>query len=174
MAFWSVRATAPSADVVEQGDGAAQFDLEPVALFGAGRVTEGWIDPLGHRMTELLNEHRNLRITTDEDDPSAWQTYELEQLVAVAPPPHPPNPAQRVSRRRHRIVLHAAPYRILGTAHLPPGADVKAFLARSPQRWLPLTDCILTAEDGELEVEVEVAIVNVGHVSSVERLLYAL
>ena len=171
MAFWNLRRIEPADPVREPIMGVPSIDLEPVALFGCHGVVEGSIDPMGRRMTELLNTRQDVRINVpDATGTVRWESFPLGDVVAVAPPPHATDPARRVSRRRHRVVLQAGLYRIVGTAHLPPGPDIHAFLQRRPG-WMPLTDC--TIGTSEADYEVDVAIVNAAHIREVERLLGA-
>ena len=169
MPLWNVRRE-PAADPTHEPMlGAPSDELEPVALFCVEGVTEGSTDAMGRRMTELLNSRADIRINTPRESGAAeWHNFAMADVVAVAPPPHPSNPARRISRRKQRILLRAGEYRFVGTAHLPPGTDINAFLARRPG-WMPLTECTIGTE--EAEYEVDVAIVNTAHISEIERLL---
>ena len=69
----------------------------------------------------------------------------------------------RVSRRRHPIEVEAGPYRVSGTVHLPIGADPRRYVATTGRRWLPLTDCTVSAPADEWAVDV--VIVNLDHAS---------
>ena len=173
MPFWNLRRDDPMAPPPDEPIlGTPSDELEPIDVFGDHGVTEGAIDPMKQRMTELLNSRGDVRVNVPtESGAGDWQSFALAQLVAVAPPPHPSNPARRISRRRHRIVLYAGAYRIIGTAHLPPGTDVDDFLLRRPG-WLPLTAC--TIGTSEAEYEVDVAIVNTARIGEVEPLLRSL
>ena len=169
MPFWNVRRDEPATPDHEPILGAPSDELEPIALFAGRGVVEGSIDAMGRRMTELLNSRQDVRVMLPDGAGSGqWQSFPLADLVAVAPPPHPSNPARRISRRRHRVVLRAGAYRIVGTAHLPPGIHFDAYLQRRPG-WLPLTDCTIGTPDADYEVDV--AIVNSAHIAEIEPLL---
>ena len=105
-----------------------------------------------------------MRVGTETADGSAtdWLEFSLDDVIAVAPAPRPVSP-QRVSRRRHPIEVEAGPYRVSGTVHLPIGADPRRYVATTGRRWLPLTDCTVSAAADEWAVEV--VIVNLDHAS---------
>jgi hypothetical protein len=138
-------------------------ELEPIALFGAhGFVIEGSIHAMGGRLTEVLNSRHDIGVNLADDmGRMRWLRYALSDQVLIAAPPHTTDPSRRISRRLHRAVLLAGPYRIVGTAHLPPGGEFEAFLQRRPG-WLPLTECTITTS--EAEYEVDVAILNTAHI----------
>jgi hypothetical protein len=173
MAFWPIHSNGGvSTDSRRSAVAVGSVELpEPIAVFRLTGIAEGWIDPQGHRVSELLNSGQALRIQLADERgaPGPWTSCGVGDLVAVAPPPRAPDRARRVSRRRHRVALVAAQYRIVGTAHMPPGADPIRFVERTSQRWLPLTECSIIVWDDEYAVDV--AIVNLAHVRAVEQLI---
>jgi hypothetical protein len=137
----------------------------PVAVFLLDRIVEGWIVPGSGRLSELLNDGQPLRVQSSAEQVATGPgiEFDLDAVVAVAPPPQAqPSPA-RVSRRRHSLELHAGPYIISGVAHLPAGADPARYARSMAHRWLPLTRCSVMRDDEEWEVQV--VIVNLDHVS---------
>ena len=93
--------------------------------------------------------------------------FDLDAVVAVAPPTRADPSSQRMARRRHAVELSAGRYVIEGTAHMPPGADPMRYVDNTSLRWLPLTHCtVRTAED---DWSVEVLVVNLEHVRRTRR-----
>jgi hypothetical protein len=142
----------------------AAGEREPIAVFRVDGVVEGWIPKQEGRISDGLNDADQMRVGTETADGSAtdWLEFRLDDVIAVAPAPRPASP-QRVSRRRHPIEVEAGPYRVTGTVHLPIGADPRRYVATTGRRWLPLTDCTVSAAAEEWAVEV--VIVNLDHAS---------
>lgn len=143
---------------------AAGAEREPIAVFRVDGVVEGWVPKQQGRISDGLNDADHMRVGTETADGSAtdWLEFSLDDVIAVAPAPRPVSP-QRVSRRRHPIEVEAGPYRVSGTVHLPIGADPRRYVATTGRRWLPLTDCTVSAAADEWAVEV--VIVNLDHAS---------
>jgi len=143
---------------------AAGGEREPIAVFRVDGVVEGWIPKQQGRISDGLNDADQMRVGTETADGNAtdWLEFRLDDVIAVAPAPRPVSPL-RVSRRRHPIEVEAGPYRVSGTVHLPIGADPRRYVATTGRRWLPLTDCTVSAPADEWAVDV--VIVNLDHAS---------
>jgi hypothetical protein len=150
---------------------AVAIDLQPLLLFRRSRVESGWIDPEGQRLTDLLNRQEALRLLLagEEGEPADWVSCRVGELLLVAPPPRPTDPSRWLPRRRRRVGLRVGPYRVVGTAHMPPETEVEDFIAQRRQRFLPLTQCRVIMRDAEYAPDV--AIVNIAHVHEVEHLI---
>lgn len=137
-------------------------EREPIAVFREDGVVEGWIPKEEGRISDGLNDADMMRVGTETADGEAtnWLEFGLDEVIAVAPAPRPVSPL-RVSRRRHLVEVDAGPYRVRGTAHLPLGADPQRYVATTGRRWLPLTECTVSAAADEWAVEV--VIVNLDH-----------
>jgi len=146
-------------------------EREPIAVFRADGVVEGWIPKQESRISDGLNDADRVRvIETPDGAADNWLEFNLDEVIAVAPAPRPPSPA-RVSRRRHPLEFDAGPYNVKGIVHLPVGADPRRYVSSTGRRWLPLTECTVSEADDEWAVEV--VIVNLDHVSRREASLVA-
>ena len=143
-------------------------EAEQVAVFRIDGILEGWIPRQESRVSDGLNAADWMRVQAAEGDggPGQWLDLDLDQVVAVAVAPRPPSRA-RVSGRLHAVEIHAGPYRVNGTVHMPVGADPTRYVASSPRRWLPLTKCTVAA--GNDEWAVDVVIVNLDHATRQRR-----
>jgi hypothetical protein len=146
------------------GEAAVGGEREPIAVFRVDGVVEGWIAKQARRITDGLNDAALVRLDTSDNDGSPAESIDiaLDEIVAIAPAPRPPSQA-RIARRRHRVEVDAGPYRVQGVAHLPIGADPRRYVATTGRRWLPLTECTLSAAEDEWAVAV--LIVNLDHAS---------
>ena len=139
-------------------------ERDPIAVFRADGIIEGWIPRLEVRISDGLNDADYMRIRAETSaGVSGWLELDLHEVVAVAAPPRPPS-AARLPRLPYAVVIETEPYRVQGTAYLPPGADPDRYLASTSRRWLPLTDCSVTA--GHDEWAVDVVVVNLDLASS--------
>jgi hypothetical protein len=139
-------------------------ERERIAVFRVDGVVEGWIPQQEGRISDGLNDADHMRVRTEAtaDGASDWLEFSLDDVIAVAPAPRSPSP-MRVSRRRHPVEVEAGPYLVRGIVHLPVGADPRRFVASTGRRWLPLTECTVSAVDDEWAVEV--VIINLDHAS---------
>jgi hypothetical protein len=138
---------------------------DAVAIFGSDSILEGRIPFTERRLSDALNAGDPLHVQVGES--REWTVFDLDPVVAVAPPTRADPSSQRMARRRHAVELSAGRYVIEGTAHMPPGADPMRYVDNTSLRWLPLTHCtVRTAED---DWSVEVLVVNLEHVRRTRR-----
>jgi hypothetical protein len=160
MPFWKVsRATGSQ---LTEGSAARDLEphLEPISVFTARGSFDGWIVAAEKRMTDLLNEHPNLRVCLDAAT-DHWETVDRDDILFVAPPERATDPQRRISRRRNRIVALVESFVVTGTAHVQPGATLDPYLLRRQVRFLPLTDAWVTHRtDPEVAFSRPVLIVN--------------
>jgi hypothetical protein len=145
---------------------------EPVLVFHESEVVSGFVEPAPERLSDVLNSVETLRVraATEEGTPGGDPAeVPVDEIVLLAPPPRASDPARRVARSRRRVALHVGPYHVVGTAHLPPGTEMEAFIAEKPQRFMALTDCRVLIR--EVEYTPEVVIVNLARVIEVEHLI---
>ena len=144
---------------------------EPVLVFQEFEVVSGFVEPGPERLSDVLNsiEALSVRATTEDGSPGDPAEMPVDDILLLAPPPRETDPGRRVARSRRRVALHVGPYHVVGTAHLPPGTEIEAFIAEKPQRFMALTDCRVLIR--EVEYTPEVTIVNVARVIEVEHLI---
>ena len=147
-------------------------EREAIAVFRVDGVVEGWIAKPAGRISDGLNDADRIQVGIAAADGTigASLDFDLDDVVAVAPAPRPPSPA-RVSRRHHPVEVEAGPYRVKGIAHLPIGADPQRYVASTGRRWLPLTECTVSAAEDDWAVEV--VIVNLDYATRRTVLLAA-
>ena len=135
---------------------AVAAELDPVAVLTGEGITDGWIEPTEMRLSDLLNAGMALtiRVADDAGQPGPAASFMPDETIAVAAPPRRGRSPHRMARRRHASELRADPYVIHGTLHMPPGADPARYAASTGQRWLPVSNCLVGAPDGDFEVEV--------------------
>ena len=160
MPFWKVsRETGSQLN----GDGAARDPaprLEPISVFTTEGSFEGWIVAAEQRVTDVLNEHPQLRIYVDAAA-NAWEDIDRDDILFVAPPGRATDPQRRISRRKNRLIALVGSYVVTGTAHTQPGTTLDPYLLRRQVRFLPLTDAWVTHRtDPTVELSRPVLIVN--------------
>lgn len=192
MSFWNWRrGTSP---VATEGSAAVSLatELAPIELYTADARIVAWIDPDGHRVTDLLSAKDEIRLwrpspgpldALDAPDPEApdavppsdqggdWQTLATEMVILAMPPEWRSSRQLRLHRRLRRAAVTVGPFSVTGNVHLPPGAEAGwHLLTRS--RFLPLTDAyILHNGDPPFEHVVSVVIVNTSHIVSIVPLV---
>jgi hypothetical protein len=140
----------------------AGTEREAIAVFRSDDVVEGWILKQEGRISDRLNDGDSLQVGTETRGGLDWLEVNRDEVIAVAPAPRPPSP-DRVRRRHHPVEFEAGPYTVKGTVHLPVAADPRRYVSSTGRRWLPITQCTVSAADGEWAVEV--VIVNLDHAS---------
>ena len=171
MGFWSARRNTRA----DATDGSAARALEPalqrIRLFLPDRQVEGWIVSTDDRITDLLNRKDVLRVCVDPAE-DAWESADLDELLLVAPPRHDGDPQRRLHRRKHRLAALVGPYVVTGVAHVAVGVDPEAFLLRTRQSFLPMTDAHVTSRvDGTVDEAFPVVIINVGNLVELHALI---
>ena len=190
MSFWNWRrGTAPTAS---EGTAAVSLatQLAPIELYTADARIVAWIDPSGHRVTDLLSSQDEIRLwrpspgpldsdetieavppADDAEQSGDWQTLTTETIILAMPPEWRSSRQLRLHRRLRRAALSAGPFSVTGNIHLPPGTETGYHLV-SRNRFLPLTDAyILHNGEPPFEHVVSVVIVNTAHVSSIVPLV---
>ena len=123
--------------------------------------------PDGERLTDLIANQLGLRVQLDD---GSWEGLSIDDIVLVAPPPH--TSQRKIHRTRWRIELTAEPYKIIGTAHLPPGTQLNPFVLRTGRPALPVTGAWMRVEgDPSSDQDLDVAIVIVKSISMARELL---
>jgi hypothetical protein len=148
-----------SPDTSEPPTAADPDALAPVEILTTEIELQGFIAPIGQRVTDMLLRGQDLAFLPKgaEAVPENWVSVPPSQILVVIPPPLAMRtpPPQR-PQLRHLVVL-VGPYVVNGTAHLPGGGSVAADL-RLSHPFLPLTDASIAG--GEEARTVPVAIVN--------------
>lgn len=151
-------------------DGSAAIDsqpqLQPIQLFTTAGVISGAITDDGRRVSDLMLTDDEFRIQTDDD---GWVSISLADVVLVVPPSHVST--RRIHRAKRRVAFDVPPYRIVGTAHLPPGTQLDPFVLRTGRPALPVTNAWIRNEVLDEDYHAEVAIIAVNAISSARELL---
>jgi hypothetical protein len=192
VSFWNWRrGTGP---VATEGSAAVSLatDLAPIELYTADARIVAWIDPDGHRVTDLLGARDEIRLwrpspgpldaldapaaATDEpvqpsDLGGDWQTLPTEAIILAMPPEWRSSRQLRLHRRLRRAAVTAGPFSVTGNIHLPPGTEAGWHVV-TRGRFLPLTDAyILHNGEPPFEHVVSVVIVNTAHIVSIVPLV---
>jgi hypothetical protein len=165
-------------------------DLAPIELYTADARIVGWVAAGGLRVTDLLNNHDELRLwrpapgpidATDVPDDrlphpgdqnGEWQSLSAAAVLLAMPPEWRSSRQLRLHRRLRRVAISIGPFNVTGNLHLHPGVEPGPhLLARGPS-FMPLTDAYLL-HDGEPPFEhvVSVVILNTRHVTSLVSLI---
>jgi hypothetical protein len=192
VSFWNWRrGTGP---VATEGSAAVSTatELAPIELYTADARIVAWIDPGGHRVTDLLSQKDEVRLWRPSPGPldelgvpeadageivepseqsGDWQTLPTEMIILAMPPEWRSSRQLRLHRRLRRAALTAGPFSVTGNVHLPPGTEAGMHLI-TRNRFLPLTDAyILHNGDPPFEHVVSVVIVNTAHVAAIVPLV---
>lgn len=138
------------------------MDLQPVRIYTADAVFDGWVAPEGQRMTDLLQQGPDIAVLpqgADRRDADAWIRMETNDMLLVVPPPHVSPPERRVARDQREVRLRVAGFQVIGTAHLKPGLEHDPY-TRVTRPFLPLTAAIVLPADGSQPTACDVVIVN--------------
>lgn len=167
-------------------------DLAPIELYTADARIVGWISANGQRVTDLLNNHDELRLwqpspgpitapaiddlktetVVGTSDPGEWQTILTEQLILAMPPEWRAARQLRLHRKLRRVALSAGPFSVTGNLHVVPGGATDDHLLFRGRRFLPLTDAyILHNGEPPFEHVVSVVIVNTAHITQLVPLV---
>lgn len=143
-------------------------ELAPVRIFTDEIELLGYVAPAGQRVTDMLLRGQDLAFLPRgaEPEPANWVSIAPYELLMVVPPPLQRRPTWHAERDLRTVSLCVGQYRVRGTIHLAPGAELGVDLHRR-QSFLPLTRAKVTGGGGRSE-HVEVVIVNLAR-ASVER-----
>jgi hypothetical protein len=123
--------------------------------FAAGQRLFGWVRLDADRLTDLLNEHRELHLVNVLVESLADGTtitadeaiVRREDLLAVRASGPRGSATRRQPTREHPVLVAVGPYLVGGHLHAPP--DVEALeRIRSPQVMIPLTDAWIAYRSG--------------------------
>ena len=189
MTFWNWRRGTQTAS---SGTAALSLapDLAPIELYTADARIVGWVAAGGERVTDLLNNHDELRLWRPAPGPidatglpedrlphpgdqnGEWQSVSAAAVLLAMPPEWRSSRQLRLHRRLRRVAIAVGPFSVTGNLHLHPGVEPGPhLLARGPS-FMPLTDAYLL-HNGEPPFEhvVSVVILNTRHVTSLVSLV---
>ena len=149
----------------------AASDLEPIRIATDELELVGSVAPSGQRITDLLLRGQDLAFLPAgaEPSPTAWNSIAPTEVLWVVPPPLPERRDWRPTAERTRIFVRIGRHRIVGAAHLAPGASAAdAVAARHP--FLPLTDASLASDDASAPEDLGVVIVNLARASEIRHI----
>ncbi len=121
----------------------------------------GSVASTGQRVTDLLLRGQDLAFLPQGADPApdAWIAVAPADVLWVVPPPLPARPGWRPSAAEARLFVRVGPYRIVGSAHIPPETALDHRLPIG-HPFLPLTAASIARDRAEAAEDVEVVIVN--------------
>jgi len=104
------RRSHPAPDAAPSGPESAT-ELDPVAVFQADGVIEGWIVRHEGRLSEALNGGQPLRtqLANADGTPGDWVQFHTDDVLAFAAPPRPEPSPRRVGVEAIGCRLGAAP-----------------------------------------------------------------
>jgi hypothetical protein len=146
--------------------------LDPIRIFTHELELVGFVAPSGQRVTDMLLRGQDLAFLPEGADPAPdnWVSVSAADVLIVIPPPLPARSGWRPSRQTRQVFVRLGPYRVVGSAHLPPEVEHDGDMkARLPI--LPLTSASIVRDGDERSEEVEVAIANLAE--SVEHRILA-
>ena len=134
-------------------------------------VLDGSVAPTGQRITDMLLRGQDVAFLPRgaEPAPQAWIAVAPADILWVVPPPLPPRRGWHAEAGSVRIDVRIGPYRIVGSAHLPPGTPVDRRLAGT-HPFLPLTAARIALEGDERSEDADVVIVNLTRASAFRSL----
>lgn len=103
------------------------------------------------RLTDLINREEALRVVmldVPPEDPTQplemqpghqWVDFAVDETLLVFPPPQPTDPHRRLHRPKQPVKIVIGPFAIIGSVHIPPGAQAAGFLFRQSSRFSPIT-----------------------------------
>jgi hypothetical protein len=186
--FWNWRRGPGNSATQGSAALAAAPELAPIELYTADSRIVGWIAPEGQRVTDVLNNHDELRLWRPSPGPldavvppsangtlpgdnGEWESLATAKVILAMPPEWRASRQLRLHRRLRRAAVIAGPFNVTGNVHLHPGIEVGLHLVRN-QSFIPLTDAyILHNGEPPFEHVVSVVLVNSAHVSQMVPLI---
>ena len=142
---------------------AIEVPLDPIAIFWADAVVEGWTERSTTRPSDKLNGGLPIDVRYAPDGPA--HLMETDDVIAVAVQTHPDPSPKRIARRRHVLEMRAGSYEIRGVVHMPPGADPRRYVRATSQRWLAVTKATVVDGDNGEAYEIGALLVNMEHIT---------
>ena len=177
--FWSLgRSAAPAATATAAA--IVEPELEPVELYTREAMVLGLVTPDGERLSDILNRERALlvhqpQVTSYLETPSddvRVASFATDEILLAMPPTHTPHPARRIHRKRRRVVVKVDNFEIVGTAHMPPGADLDPYVLRTRAKFVAMTDALVRyVNDPVFARSAPVVLVNTTRMTQVDDLL---
>ena len=168
-----------------------ETSADPVKAPPAARlsVVEFWtadqrqivgIDLSHERLTDLLNREGSIRVAMLDMVPEdrslqvdvrpdlRWANLAVDDSLLVFPPPQASDPHRRLHRPRQPVEIAIGPFEIVGSAHIPPGAQAAGFLMRQSNRFTAITRVVV--RDPQLpgfEQRADVLLVNLRRIGTI-------
>jgi hypothetical protein len=172
-------------------EGPDEASADPVKAPPAARlsVVEFWtadqrhivgIDLSHERLTDLLNREGSIRVAMLDMVPEdrslqvdvrpdlRWANLAVDDSLLVFPPPQASDPHRRLHRPRQPVEIAIGPFEIVGSAHIPPGAQAAGFLMRQSNRFTAITRVVV--RDPQLpgfEQRADVLLVNLRRIGTI-------
>jgi hypothetical protein len=165
-------------------------DLAPIELYTAESRIVGWVAAGADRVTDLLNNHDELRLWRPAPGPlgetgvpeqrtphpgeqnGEWQSVMAASVLLAMPPEWRSSRQLRLHRRLRRVAVMVGPFSVTGNLHLHPGVEPGPHLLARGPAFMPLTDAyLLHTGEPPFEHVVSVVIVNARHVTSLASLV---
>jgi hypothetical protein len=160
--------------------------LSPIELYTVWGREVAWAPTGDRRTSDWLNRSdpievysvRSLPLDGDDTEPAtppgSPPLPRSERLAAdvlfVVPPALPPNRHLRLHRRVVDVRMEVASFMLIGRVHIRPGTAAGDYLLRGNRRFVPITDVELRYRgEPPFGRQISVAIVNVTHVTILER-----
>ena len=141
--FWKRKdADRPESVAASGGDA-----LAPVRIYTADDTIDGWVYLAGQRLSDVLNVEELFSVSSVPIRPAQqdWVAIERSEALLVAAPPRIGDRRLRSHRVKRNTLVLSGHYVVRGLVHMVPGISLDAFLARSRQHFLALTDTLVTS-----------------------------
>jgi hypothetical protein len=156
--------------------------LEQVELYTAHALALGLVAPEGQRMSDILNREEVLAVHSADVTPYRDEAHRegtqpiglfpIDEVLLAMPPEHAGNPARQIHRKRRRVLLHVGPFHVIGTAHMPPGADLDPYVLRTRSKFVAVTDALVRyTQEPMFERSAAVVLVNTAAMTESQDLL---
>ncbi len=140
---------------VHEPDFVAEAPLVSFDAYAVGQRVFGWVRLDADRITDLLNEHRELHLVNVLVESLADGTtitadeaiVHREDLLAVRASGPRGSAARRQETRAHPVLVATGPYLVGGHLHAPADVDPLARI-RGPEAMIPLTEAWISYPSG--------------------------